>query len=218
MSNLSQIVDNPILKSNRVIRYSGIYQAEPESLCEHVLSVQYIAYQIALDLINLGESIDLGKLLEKVLLHDVDEVIVGDIPRTTKYATETSKEVLDEIARMSLAKLPKMDARSVEVWENAKDSTPEGFILRLADMLDVYKKVRLEITKLNNYEFCGVAIESKEYFESYDWIKSMTNIFKNVKSIQYVNDLLTEVLEELGKIQQLPFYQTHELVRRKYNE
>lgn len=218
MSNLSQIVDNPILKSNRVIRYSGVYQAEPEALSEHVVSVMLISYLIANDLIDLGESIDLGKLLEKGLLHDIDEVLTGDIPRPTKYATKESKQILDNIARASLCRIPKLPWRSVSVWDDAKDDTLEGFLVRLADMLDVYKKVRLEITKLNNYEFCVLAIETKTYFEEFDWISLATKIFHKETSVNYIKDIVSEVLLDLTKILQLPYYQSHELVSRMSNE
>lgn len=214
-SNLNQIIDNPILKSNRVVRYSGLYQAEPETLSEHIVSVMLIAYQLATDLISLGEtSINLGLLLEKGLLHDIDEVLTGDIPRPTKYATKESKSILDNIARASLCKIPKLSEHSIEVWESAKDKSPEGFLIRLADMLDVYKKIRLEVTKLNNYEFCGVVLETQLYFKNYDWIGHASHIFKKEESVKYVVGVVESVLESISDILTLEYYRNHEFISR----
>lgn len=198
MSNLSKIINNPILKSNRVIRYSGIYQAEPEALSEHVLSVQFISYLIAHDLICNGEVIRIGVLLEKGLIHDMDEVLTGDIPRPTKYATPESKKMLDTIARNSLDRLPKVNSHMIEVWESAKDQTKEGFLIRLADFLDVYKKVVLEINQLGNKEFHSVAQEFYEYYESINWDSMIDKLFFDGRS--YLKDIIREVDKNLKDI------------------
>lgn len=196
MKLISELIKSPVFKSNRIIRYSGIYQAEQEALSEHIISVQMLSYLIAEDLSEFGEDIDIGNLLEKGLLHDMDEVLTGDIPRTTKYATSQSKSILDEIALVKLKKLPKFKDHQIDIWMSAKDETKEGVLIRLADFLDVYKKIILEINQLGNKEFLSVAEEFYVYCTSIDW-SSLFDIFKEAQSITYLKQLTQECIMEL---------------------
>ena len=65
---LKELSFNPLMKSEEVIRYSGTYQAQPESLAVHVCDTSMLAYMIAVHLNSYGEGLNLGLLLEKCLL------------------------------------------------------------------------------------------------------------------------------------------------------
>ena len=196
------LIDNPMLKTDNVIRFSGTYQASQELLSTHIVDVQYISMIIARKLINKGEHIDIGILLQKGLIHDIDEVLVGDIPRLTKYSSQTCHDALNAVAESVVKDISnKLDGTDyvINLWSTAKDNTPEGYILRLADMLSVAKKTAYEVSILNNNNFLRVAVEMMNYI--HDLYNSVpVDLFFIPSSIGYIKDLLRGVESYLSSI------------------
>jgi len=54
----------------------------PESLADHSYGVILLAYNAAIGLINEGVEVNLERVLEMALLHDLHEAVLGDITRT----------------------------------------------------------------------------------------------------------------------------------------
>ncbi len=115
-----------------------------ENVSEHIGFSAMYAYVMAEDLSRLGHQIDFRSLMGKVVLHDVDESMSGDIMRGFKYSTD---EVLDAITNASLINLVayvsrevdggEMGNRLVETWREAKDDSIEGRIVQFVDLLCV---------------------------------------------------------------------------------
>lgn len=194
-NNFFDIINSPLMKTENVIRFSGTYQINQELLSTHIVDVQMISLIIARNMINNGERVDVGLLLQKGLIHDVDEVLVGDIPRLTKYSSSECHDSLNAVAESVVHdisnKLDKSDF-ILNIWKNAKDYTIEGYILKLADMISVAKKTSQEISMLNNNNFLKVAIEMMNYI--HDLYNSVpVDLIYIPENIKYVRTLLINI-------------------------
>ena len=196
------LMDSPLLKTDNVNRYSGIFQTDPERLSVHIVDVQMFSLMIARKLMSYGENIDIGKLLEKGLIHDVDETLTGDFTRLVKYSSKTCHDALEAVAESVVNEMSQdMDGTTylADVWSNAKDATPEGYIIKLSDMLSVIKKISKEVDMLGNNHFLKVALEVSSYIS--DLYNSIpVDLFYEPMSIRYIKDLLRGVSEYLNSI------------------
>ncbi len=187
------LVFNPMCRTSEVNRYSGIYQQNVENLAEHITDIMMLSYMIGNKLNDFGEGIDLGILLEKCLLHDVEEVILGDIPRTTKYASDGIKKEIDVLSKKSASKL--LNIRQYQLWSESKEGK-EGSILKLADFLVVAKKCCVEIDLRCNYSFLPVLENVLTLFQEDNSFPSM----KQNASREYLHDLWQSCAENLAKL------------------
>ena len=156
-----ELINNPALNIDNTIRYSLLYQLKEESLSHHIAEVSVLAYLTALKLNSYGENLDIGLVLEKVILHDLDEVITGDIPRSTKYYSEEGLRAMRMVADDAISRLAsQLDGgdQIVSKWRDAKKGK-EGMVLELCDMLCVARKVVTEVKILGNGYFLKVAYE-----------------------------------------------------------
>lgn len=186
---------NPLMKTEEVVRFSGIYQMQPETLSEHICCTQLIAYQIGTILNTLGENLDIGVLLEKVLLHDMDECITGDIPRNTKYCTKEVKRELDKVQDIALDSIAKLldDPSLINKCKTAKEGK-EGFILKLADMFSVVKRVIQEISLRGNMSFLKVVEELENHLI---WLDSIDIKDFNPASVKWIKSLIKDAKNEI---------------------
>lgn len=70
---------NDILRASGVTRWHIVRTVRPQSLAEHTFDVVMIARAIAK-----GAGYDDYEIIKAALLHDLDEIITGDIPTPTK--------------------------------------------------------------------------------------------------------------------------------------
>ena len=198
-----ELVNIPALHTDNAIRYSLMYQIKEESLADHIADVGVLSYLLTLRFNSYGENLNVGDVLEKVLLHDLDEVLTGDIPRSTKYYSDAGLNAMRGVALDAITKLAEGLPGSeglVEKWKSAKQGK-EGSVLVLSDMLCVAKKVVTEVKILGNGYFLKVA---------YEMIDNLTELKKELESGElskfnedsraYINQLIHDaigVMEEL---------------------
>lgn len=196
------LINTPMLKTDNVIRFSGLFQISQELLSTHIVDVQFMSLRMARRLISEGEHINIGKMLEKCLVHDIDEVLVGDIPRLTKYSSTVCHDALNAVAADVVKDMSDdLDSTSYlyDLWSNAKDNTLEGYLLKLSDMIGVAKKSVTEIEILNNNNFLRIAIEMLNYV--HDLQESIpVDLFFSRNSILYIKNILSGVSNSLSSI------------------
>lgn len=167
MKNLFlELFNSPVMKSEEVTRFSGVSQNQNESLSNHITDVCSLSYLISRKLMVLGQKVNLGNLLERCVVHDMDEVLIGDIPRLTKYATTQCHDELNKIADIASRGISRdIDGTdyTYQLWKSSKDDSVEGFILKIVDILSVVKKTVHEIEFSNNINFLQVAHEASQY-------------------------------------------------------
>lgn len=133
-----------------IVRYSQSSLCRPESVLEHTAFVACTSLIIGKKLNELGCEIDIEKLLKKCLVHDMDEVITGDIARSTKYHNEIIKEQLDILSYDAMETIcEKTNVNLIEDWEFSKEGD-EGKIVELVDALAVLWKAHDEVVMRGN--------------------------------------------------------------------
>ena len=123
-------------------RYNTTPVAIRESVAEHSYFVTMYVWMLCEYLIDRGEKIDVLKAMKRGLIHDIEESISGDIIMTFKYKNKEFAESLQKLNLASMEELTKdlPDKLSKEIkreWEDAKDLTKEGFIVKAADKLSL---------------------------------------------------------------------------------
>lgn len=83
---------NDILRASGVTRWHIVRTVRPQSLAEHTFDVVMIARAIA----KIG-GYDDGEIIKAALLHDLDEIVTGDIPTPTKSRARDNGWNLNEL-------------------------------------------------------------------------------------------------------------------------
>lgn len=199
-SEFLKLVNNPVFNVDGVERYSGVYQVKKETLSHHITDVSLLSYVLTLKLNTYGENLDKGIVLEKCLLHDMEEVLTGDIPRSTKYYCQEGLLAMQGVADDAMGVITELIDGSedmMELWDNAKKGK-EGVILKLADMLCVVRKVTMEVGLLNNNYFLKVATEVRDFLSEL-YVKVDLSEFKE-PSKEYIRTLIMDAVDVLTDI------------------
>lgn len=126
-------------------RFSTIPTVSEETVAEHVMEVSAVAYSIAIE----TPDADVGRVLEKSLLHDLEEAGTGDIPRWAKRKTETLQDELETVENEYVSGFVESD-RIYEQWDTAKDDSIEGQIVASADIISAIMGAHRE-SQLGNH-------------------------------------------------------------------
>jgi len=154
MKDLFSIYENflkyCVTRVSTIKRYNTKRVIFPQSVMEHIGSTALISMVIS-DYFNaIGIKNDTGRVLRLAIVHDLDEVVSGDMPHDAKYQLG---EVSDSL-RLSLSKLSEstfLDMVSkIDSYASIEDNlryayadyktklSIEAKIVKLADFLDVY--------------------------------------------------------------------------------
>lgn len=171
--NLQEIIMNPMVsRAAYVQRYSSSRLCDPENLATHVYEVQMIGLMIINKLKKwCSVEVDEHEFLMKALLHDVDETVLGDTPRPLKYASpeihDSIEEVADNTARSLMYSYFEGDTadRYYGYYKQSKKDLT-GFIVKMADMLSVLKKIVFEVEYLHNLTMLQVVDNMVGYIDS----------------------------------------------------
>jgi len=151
-----------------VSRYSRDHLLKPESVLEHIGFCTVYGVLLAGRLEREGLQIHTGRLLMKIATHDMDEAILGDIPRTTKYFSKEIRNSFKTVEEETIERLDKwLESRMRGWWVQAKHGM-EGELLKLVDMAAVVYKNWTEIVLLRNRSFLRVCVETQRYLNEMD--------------------------------------------------
>lgn len=162
---------------------------------------------LALRCREFGESINIGLMLEKGLLHDVDESLTGDIPRPIKYYSDEVLKGIHNLANNSATRLVnnvlKLDEyntnRVINNIFNCKNDI-EGLFIRVADLLSVAYKAYEEVVMLGNKKFLKVTVESVIYLRHLEEYIDNSELLRTDKSKEYLRCLITDTINVLNNI------------------
>ena len=127
-----QVLDR-VPRSGFVLR--GV--AEPESVTEHSWHVLFLVWSLGAQI----PGMDIARAVEIALVHDLAELRIGDLPRTSAhYFPEGAKKAAEAAAMADvLAPLP---ARAQELYaEYQAAATPEARLVKACDKLQLMLKV-----------------------------------------------------------------------------
>ena len=138
-------------KMSALTRFSQTHLVKEESVLEHTGFICMMSYFIANKMIEEGCDINIGTLMCKAVVHDVDEIITGDIPRPTKYYNAYVRESIQQVEEENM----KLISKNVEInsiyndWATSKQGK-EGNIVALCDGLAILYKVYYEAIMFGN--------------------------------------------------------------------
>jgi len=182
-----------------VQRYSQTRLLNPESVMEHTGFNGLVCYVICERLNELGEELDTGLAVMKAMIHDVDEIITGDIPMPTKYYSTDITKSLKKLASDAIVdiamnlNLPKM----IKHWEEAKIGR-EGAVVALADIIAVVNKVWQESVEFSNTSIVSHVGPTREIvFERIDALGEMLETKKGRAELIRMGEDLDILLSQI---------------------
>ena len=167
--NLFNLVHGQINRLRYVYRFSGTNVLHRENVAEHSFYTAF--YSLVIGTNYVSHHVNLGKLVQKALLHDVEEQFTGDIIRPIKYLTPNVTQEIESAAGQMVFNLFELicpvPRYCFELWRDAKDKTMEGKIVRFADFISVLSSLNQEIESGNNAVMSSVH-GLPEYCKSFD--------------------------------------------------
>ena len=111
----------------------GISREDAESVADHSYSVALLAYVVSTEYFP---QLEQGKVMSMALIHDIAEVIVGDITPGDGVPLEEKHRREAEAVRRIFSGLPNAE-RYVSLWEEYEAGTsPEARFVKEMDRLD----------------------------------------------------------------------------------
>lgn len=203
--DFKELINSPVFNSSRVRRYSGLHLVEEETLTDHICEMSILCLLIYKD-INLrypdvGSKINLGKLMERAVVHDLEETITNDIPRPVKYSIPEMKTLMDKVSEGYMKLISKqVGVDLMSEWKDCKDSSPEGYIIKTADMILVARKAYREVALKSNNEMIIVLQEVVHYMrdlrDNLGKIRDDSKQKEMIYILQIMMDLILEAIHE----------------------
>lgn len=188
-----RIISDITGKMSAIDRYSQTRLINPESVLEHTGWVCMTCLFIATKLNEEGEGLDIGLLMSKAAIHDIEEVITGDIASPTKYFSEKLTNEIGKLSRHAVSQILKpFDSKELsDIWSKSKEGK-EGFIVMLADKLAVVYKVNQEVSQFGNQTIKG---HVTSLMPSLEWIRQYMELKSVIKNRKFVNEIIDEAIE-----------------------
>ena len=183
-------------RMSAIDRYSQTRLVNPESVLEHTGWVCFTCLMIADELMQNGEHIDLGKLMSSAAIHDVEEIITGDIPSPTKYSSPEMTARLKQFEDKSAREL--LSGSMYAIWRNAKQGK-EGFIVELADKLAVVYKIQQETEEFGNNTLRGHTDRIIPVLKSLYNKQTNDSVIDNNNIIFNIIDEAIEICQKIAK-------------------
>jgi len=147
-------------------RYQNKYCFKKRSVAEHMWSVAKIAEGLAIwESRKFKHPVDMARVLQKALNHDIIEQCTGDILGPTKKRTRAMQEAVEEIEELAFRE--EIEPELPQSWRNQfksfilnpKTDDIEGQIIKAADIIDTMIE-SIEEIKLGNEIFREVLLDS----------------------------------------------------------
>lgn len=155
---IHDIVSGESRRMCRVTRYNSAAIHRTENVAEHSWYISWIClrlFHLIKDVHHDKYKIDLGTLLSKSLLHDLPEMLTGDIPRPFKHFNSDIRNAIDRAETEIFTKYCNDNDIPKEVHHStlsAKEGL-DGEVVKLADVLCVIGYVAEEIQMGNRLIF-----------------------------------------------------------------
>lgn len=143
------------LRQRLINRWSLMHCQQRESVLEHSAIVAMLAMLAGEIAQTMGKKVDIGVMMSHAIVHDVAEVLTGDVVTPVKKATQTLASEFASLEQEAERKLIK----TLPEWLQGRIETyfaPGGYEQKLVKGCDVYAaylKCRLEISGGNALEF-----------------------------------------------------------------
>lgn len=147
-----------------VNRYSQAHLNRQESVLEHTGFVCVVSMMIGMH----HGGVNMGELMMKAAVHDLEESQIGDIANPVKYANrDILKEVNSIGATVMRGMSDELDLPDLyQVWAMSKDDSLEGRIVKMVDVIAVLAKLYEEVVLYSNVSIQSYGENTLAFFES----------------------------------------------------
>lgn len=141
LAELFRLIETTRAQSQYGYIVSEIPKSELSDLAQHHYLVTFIAWQLALLCQESGGQLELDKVLELALLHDLGELLGGDIAmpyaKANPKARELAKAFEAENQRYLAKYFPNPKATDQLFEETIKFNSDEAVVAKVADYLEI---------------------------------------------------------------------------------
>jgi 5'-deoxynucleotidase YfbR-like HD superfamily hydrolase len=166
MLNIKELLSGEIQRMSHIERYSSYPMIRRENVAEHSFFVAFYGWIIARDMQCRGFPVNLATVLEKAIIHDVDECLTGDILRPIKYSVPGLYDAIENAAKDMLGQLSEdlgIGKLLPLLWSNSKNGDLEGHIVYFADFIAVLSYLWQE-DSFGNKRAAAIAKECMQWF------------------------------------------------------
>src|SRR3989338_350171 len=168
---LKEVITGTTNALRNIDRYSREPLIQIENVAEHSYYVIFYSWMISNDLISKGHKIDIQKVMESAMLHDMEESVFGDLPRPIKKAYPELDSMIIDAAYSAVKnifdKTGFYDAEyPAKIWKNAMNGSLAGKIVKFSDDLDVFAYAYEEARK-GNTRMADLFIEHLNYIKDF---------------------------------------------------
>lgn len=209
--DLRELLTGKITRLSHIHRWAISRGIRKESVADHSYYVTLYCLMIYRWWVAHGElrfsskdSINLGDLLSRAVLHDIEECQLGDIPYPVKHRSKKLHKLLcdesEEIVQDTINSWVggyDLAEPTLEVWRKAKDLSPAGKIVEFADTLSRLAYIAQEVQSNPSFlnDVIGFPEETKRFEETkYNFIRPLVSQFF---------DIVDEVFSQGGQKQAL---------------
>jgi 5'-deoxynucleotidase YfbR-like HD superfamily hydrolase len=196
MSGAKQWI-NTIKEIGCVVRFSQAHLSKTENVLEHLGFTALIALHISERLRDEGHQLDQAMIVKAALIHDLEESMVGDVSRPTKYHSQEMRQSFAELeSDIALVIFNRAECPGFyHHWVNAKEG-PEGKIMKFVDLLAVLTKVHDESVLRGNKSLM-VIVRSALYDGVNVSLSDLWRLFPESRVIGEYSDHCEEMINEL---------------------
>ena len=155
--NFHELLLGTATRVRHITRWSNFPKVHPESVAEHSFFTSMCALIIATDMRSCGLIVDVGLVLSRAIMHDVEEAFSGDFVRSFKHSDpELDNAITCAAGRFHLqfcnALIGRESANELhDYWLHAKNADLEGSIVAFADYLALISYVMCEMRSGNSH-------------------------------------------------------------------
>lgn len=179
--DLEKLLFGQTTRVRYVIRFGTCHRMRDESVAEHSFFVGFYSMMLGKH-IRLSDA-EMAELLQRALLHDIEEAVSGDFPRPFKHGDKELKKALDIAGQHAFEQavdglLPAYTEDLERMWVGAKEGKI-GRILAFADFLAVLAYLCQEV-EASNRTMKRQCDEMKKYWADfakadYEFIRDLVN-------------------------------------------
>jgi len=202
--NMRELLLGEPIRLRYTNRYSACRVNHRETVAEHSYYVVFYGLMIADWCVRTSViEIDWRALAIRLAIHDLEESLTGDMPRSFKYSDEHLLATMRDAEKFAMVEICNKVVGGFEhrpgertwastllyLWETAKDDTHEGRIVAFADFLSVMSFIVQEKRSGNR--------DAEEHIAS---IRAYFNNFKSRTGSKDPYAFLAPLIKEVGLI------------------
>ncbi|MBE6550731.1 MAG: 5'-deoxynucleotidase [Ruminococcaceae bacterium] len=141
-----------LFRTKNINRWGLMYNTRHETLADHSYECAVLAHALAvIGNVYFGKNYNADRIASQALLHDMSEILTGDLPTPVKYYSEEITKAYKRIETEAVkTMILSLDEPMREYYASlTSPDDEEKKIIKAADKLTAYIKCRVELSRGN---------------------------------------------------------------------